>query len=263
MGGQKQKASARQKTARRNVLCLIHKLTYGDGRAYRYLVSDSDRQLYCVAKRSGLLLPAQPRLVEFFDTNNKKIGHLHPSETASWNRTKKYQIYDEQEPYACIYERWKLVDVLLLRLPRYEIRIGSTCYIAEGSRYGTGHFYGVFVPRDGQESLEETEAKPIRELDAIFEEIGKARDALEKTPAREAMAKTDESLNDLEEDIVVDSKAYERELEERQTDKKLVGVIECPTSGPSYIVETGVKLLRRTPLVLASLAMVIDMEQFS
>ena len=35
-----------------------------------------------------------------------------------------------------IRERWRLVDILLLRLPRYEVQLGGYCYVARGSRYG-------------------------------------------------------------------------------------------------------------------------------
>jgi hypothetical protein len=143
----------------RDILCLIHKLTYADGRAYRYLISDANRQLCYMAKRTGLLLPGQTRLVEFFDTQENLVGRLSPPEVAPWLRAEDYQVYiggEAEEPSAIIHERWRLVDILLLRLPRYEIQLGEHRYVAEGNRYGPGRFYGIFP-------LEEEEL-PVEQL---------------------------------------------------------------------------------------------------
>jgi hypothetical protein len=51
--------------------------------------------------------------------------------------------------------------------------------------------------------------------------------------------------------------------EEPDVEREQVGQIECPAAGPSYIVETEAEPLRRSPLVLAALVALIDMEQHS
>jgi hypothetical protein len=153
----------------RDVACLVHKLTYADGRAYRYLISDSGRQLCYVAKRTGLLLPGQTRLTEFFDIEDNLVGRLQPPEVAPWLRAKDYEVYvgeEAEEPFAVICERWRMVDILLLRMPRYEVHIGDHHYIAKGNRYDANHFYEIFVLEEEEPPVEEVEAAPDFELEA-------------------------------------------------------------------------------------------------
>jgi len=233
----------------RDILCLIHKLTYADGRAYRYLISDANRQLCYMAKRTGLLLPGQTRLVEFFDTQENLVGRLSPPEVAPWLRAEDYQVYiggEAEEPSAIIHERWRLVDILLLRLPRYEIQLGEHRYVAEGNRYGPGRFYGIFP-------LEEEEL-PVEQLEASAFEL--------ETELEGAAGPEAEGTEEWSGDAVALEKIIQEEPEaEVESEGEQVGLIECPTAGPSYIIETDVEPLRQTPLLLASLAILIDMEQ--
>jgi hypothetical protein len=248
---------AQESARERDVAYLIHKQTYADGRAYHYLISDGDRQLCYVAKRAGLLLPGQTRLIEFFDTEERPVGRLQPPEVAPWLRARNYDVYvgaDAEEPCAVIRERWRLVDILLLRMPRYEVHIGEHHYIAEGNRYDTDHLYDIFI-------LEEEEEPPAEEVEAApdFALEGEGRE--EKGPEPEVEADTEEeafagvaSTADLVEQVIE---------EEIEPEREQVGVIESPTAGPSYVVETEAEPLRRTPLVLASLVALIDMERHS
>ncbi|MFL7790898.1 MAG: hypothetical protein AB8I69_02065 [Anaerolineae bacterium] len=255
----------------RNILCMIHKLTYADGRAYRYLISDRNRKLCYVAKWTGQLLPAQTRLIEFFDPEENRVGRLQPPDVAPWMRAKDYLVYvgeeeeeekegegEEPEPFAVIREHWKLVDVLLLRMPRYEVHLGEHHYLAEGSRYDTGHFYGIFPLEEEEESPEE-----VIEVPGFVLEI----EAGEKAAGVEPEAEASESEGAEEEDWPADAEILEEiveeEVEEAEPEREQVGLIECPSAGPSYVIETDSEPLLETPLLLASLAILIDMEQHS
>jgi hypothetical protein len=259
----------------RNILCMIHKLTYADGRAYRYLISDRNRQLCYVAKWTGQLLPAQTRLVEFFDTEENRVARLQPPDVAPWVRAKDYLVYigeeeeeeeeeerkegeegdeAEPEPFAVIRESWKLVDVLLLRMPRYEIHLGEHHYLAEGSRYDTGHFYGIFL-------LEEEEESPVEKVEApdfVLEAEGGEKAAGTKPSESEGA-----EVGDWPADAEVLKEIVEEDVEEAEPEREQVGFIECPSAGPSYVIETDAEPLLEAPLLLASLAILIDMEQHS
>jgi len=193
----------------------IHKQTYADGQAYRYHISDEAGHLCYIAKPTGMLLPSPTRLVEFFDLDHNLAGRFQPRAVAPWWREKRYDVFvgkETGEPHAVIREQWRLVDILLLRLPRYEVQLGKYYYTARGSRYGE-HFYEIFRPC-GEEGTNK---------ERVDEEMGEGE------------------------------KGHEPE-------EIKVGQIQHPTSGPSYIVETDAAPLRQSPLVLAALAILIDVE---
>lgn len=252
-------ASAQERARERDVTCLIHKQTYADGRAYRYLISDGDRQLLYVAKRTGLLLPGQTRLIEFFDLRENLVGRLQPPEVAPWLRAKDYDVYigeEAEEPFAVIHERWRLVDTLLLRMPRYEVHIGEHRYIAEGNRYDTEHFYGIFVLEEEEPPVEKVEAMPDFALEAEGTE--------EKAAEPEVEPKVNaEEFGGIEATEILEGLIEEDIEEETEPEREQVGQIECPAAGPSYIVEADAEPLRQTPLVLAALVALIDMERHS
>ena len=262
----------------RNILCMIHKLTYADGRAYRYLISDRNRKLCYVAKWTGQLLPAQTRLVEIFDTEENRVARLQPPDVAPWMRAKDYLVYigeeeeeeegkegeegdeAEPEPFAVIHESWRLVDVLLLRMPRYEVHFGEHHYLAEGNRYGTGHFYGIFLLE------EEEEEEPPEEIVEVPDFVLEA-EAGEKAAGVESKAEASESevaeAGNWPVDADVLKEIVEEKVEEVEPEREQVGLIECPSAGPSYVIETDAEPLLEAPLLLASLAILIDMEQHS
>jgi hypothetical protein len=222
----------------------IHKLTYADGRAYRYPISDETRQIRYVAERTGMLLPSPTRLVEFFDPDHNLAGRLQPPDVLPWLRVMCYELFvgeETEEPHAMIQEQWRLVDILLLRLPRYELQLGKHRYIIRGSRYGA-HFYEIFRPREEGEEAEEEEAK-----EAEGAEDAEATEEVEEEP-QSAEARQDEG---------------DEEEEGKKPKAVKVGQIERPAAGPSYIVEAEAAPLRQSPLVLAALVILIDVEQFS
>jgi len=200
----------------------IHKLTYSDGRASRYHISDAAGHLCYVAEHASMLRSSRTRLVEFFDPDQNPVGRLQPPDVPPWCRPTHYEVFvgaEVQEPRAAIQERWRLVDILLLRMPRYELQLGKHLYAARGSRYGA-HFFEIFRPRSEKDLDKE---------------------------------RTD----------IADTEEPEAQGESHELAEIKVGEIRRPTAGPSYVIETDAAPLRQAPLVLAALAILIDMELFS
>ena len=202
----------------------IHKQTYSGGQAYRYHVSDEAGGVRYLAEPTGLLLPNPTRQIEFFDQDHRRVGRLQPFDVPPWQYPKRYELFageEAEELHAVIYESMRLVDVLLLRLPRYELQLGQHRYVARGSRYGEC-FYQIFrAPAgEGGEVGEERDGQ----------EVGESEPA---GPAGKTVSLTETS----------------------------VGRIRRPKAGPSYVVETDAAPLRQAPTVVAALVILIDLEQ--
>ena len=243
----------------------IHKLTYADGRAYGYVISDDAQEIRYVGKRTGLNLPAQTRLIELFDIENQLVGRLQPPDVAPWLRAKRYEVYvseEAEEPHAVIREHWRLVDILLLRLPSYDVQIGDNHFVAQGSRY-SDDLYGLFLSTE--EAREEAEKE-----ENVEEFTGFAPDDIVDDPSLEQQSEAEEAEEPKEpepedwgefEDAELELPEEAELAEEEIPPEMQVGAILRSTAGPSYIVETDAEPLRETPLVMAALVALIDMEQ--
>jgi hypothetical protein len=110
--------------------------------------------------------------------------------------------------------------------------------------------------------LEEEEEKPpakVEEVPDFVLETEAGEKAAEKEPEAESAETEDWPVDaELLEEIV---KGEDKENEEAEPEREQVGFIECPPIGPSYIIETDAEPLRESMLPLASLAILIDMEQ--
>ena len=211
----------------------IHKQTYSGGQAYRYHVTDEAGNLCYVAEPTGLLLPTPTRLIEFFDPDHQPVCRIQPPDSASWHGVKHYRICvgeATEEPYAVIRECFRLVDLLLLRLPRYEVQLGQYGYVVRGSRYGES-FYGIFRAREGESGGEDQDQASGGGVDE--EPAGGETTPSEATAADEETARPTEIR---------------------------VGQIRRPKAGPSYVVETDAAPLRQALIVLAALVILIDIE---
>ena len=91
---------------------IVHKLTYSDGRAYRYHVSDDAGNVRYVAERTGMQLPSPTRLVEFFDPDHNPSGRLQPPATVPWLRGTRYEIFVGEET-----EEQRLAELRALGAP--------------------------------------------------------------------------------------------------------------------------------------------------
>ena len=212
----------------------IHKQTYSGGQAYRYHVKDEAGNLCYVAEPTGLLLPTPTRLIEFFDPDRQPVCRIQPPDSTSWHGTKHYRICvgeAAEEPYAVIRECFRLVDLLLLRLPRYEVQLGQHGYVVRGSRYGEC-FYGIFRAREEESGGEDQDQ-------ASGEGVDEERAGGETTESQATAAADEET-------------AHPTEIR--------VGQIRRPKAGPSYVVETDAAPLRQALIVLAALVILIDIE---
>jgi len=237
----------------------VSKTTYADGRAYRYTLSRPDGEIYSIAERTGMLLPTPTRRIDFFDSDHTPLGHLQPAERAPWKRVEHYQVIDAlapEEPLAFIDERWRLVDILLLRLPVYVLRLGDQTFDVRGTRYSPESFYEVV------RSLSQEEEPG----DEAGEAVSEAELALAAADDIDADALI-ESLDELELEMEAQAREIEPEpdpeLEDESPKPEQLGQIQRPTSGADYVVRTDSPSLEQAPLVLTSLVALIDMELFS
>ncbi|HHS96849.1 MAG TPA: hypothetical protein ENK08_02975 [Chloroflexi bacterium] len=145
----------------------IHKLTFAEGRAYRYQVVDKEGKVRYIAEPTGLLLPTPTHQVTFFDADHQPLARLEPLATSPWRWTRTFILLleEETESATAIEERWTLVDRLLLRLPTYTLRVGSYTYAARGRRYGEA-LYELFEPPPATEPSQEAEEEPSEGLQA-------------------------------------------------------------------------------------------------
>ncbi len=129
----------------------IHKLTFSEGRAYRYQVMDREGEVRYLAEPTGLHLPIPTRQITLFDADHQPLARLEPLAATPWRWTRTYTLVlkGEKEAIATIEERWTLVDRLLLRLPTYTLRIGAYTYTARGRRYGEALYELFERPQDG------------------------------------------------------------------------------------------------------------------
>ena len=140
----------------------IHKQTYTDGQAYRYRILDEAGHVCYLAEPTGLWRPSPTRLIELFDPNHNRIGRLQPPAVVRWWRENRYTLFFGEEvktPSAVIREQLRLVDMLLLRLPRYEIQLEGRSYVVRGSRYGR-QFYEIFHLPGGDKKQADEEGNP-------------------------------------------------------------------------------------------------------
>lgn len=205
----------------------VRKMTYSDGRAYRYYIADEADRLVYIGEPTGASLPSPTRLVEFFDPAGRPAGRLQPPDLLPWMRATHYKVFaTAEEPYAIIHERWRLVDILLLRLPRYELQLGNQRYTAIGGRYGY-YLYQIFPMPEEEEQNQAREEQP-------------AEEKVTEGPFPEHREKETQVSN--------------------EEGKPRTGTIRCPSAGPDYIIEIDDELLSKAALLLAALVTLIDMD---
>ncbi len=151
----------------------IHKQTYANRQAYRYRILDEAGHLCYVAEPAGLMRPSPTRLVEFLDPAHGPVGRIKPSDVAAWRRGERYEVFaggETEKSQAVILDRWRLVDILLLRLPLYIVQLGRYGYVARGSRHGR-HFYELFGGRETADRRQGSAGGGIEDAGVVEGEI--------------------------------------------------------------------------------------------
>jgi hypothetical protein len=203
----------------------VYKETFSEHQAYRYRITDeADRTLY-LAEPTGLFLPNPTREITLWGPNREPLGRIEPPAPSHWPWGGEYMVVLEgRETPWVVTEQWELVDMLLLRMPRYRFQWEDIPYIAVGKRFGE-RFYEFFL------CTPESEEEPAAEVD-----LGTV------------------SLADL--DIAELERAAERE---KHRWGEPVGAIQRPSRGPHYQAEVWATPLQDATLLLAVLVILADL----
>lgn len=204
----------------------VYKESFSEHQVYRYRIADeADRMLY-LAEPTGFFLPNPTRQITLFSPDREPVGRVEPPDPSRWPWGGEYTVVLEGQESSptVVTERWELVDMLLLRLPRYFFQWEGTSYIARGSRFGE-RFYEIFPCslKNGEAEGPEDEngAIGVAELDlARLEEVAEREECLWGEP---------------------------------------VGAIRRPSRGPHYQVEVLTSHLQGAPLLLTVLVILADL----
>ncbi len=134
----------------------LYRDAFSEVYTYRYRLTDSNGKLILTATWPPPGEGAQPPRI-FFQQGNRRIAHLDWEDRPWWQRD-RFLLYleEEAEPILVIEELWDVVDRLLLRIPRYRLRLpDGNVLLARGNRYGE-RVYEIFVlPADRKEEQED------------------------------------------------------------------------------------------------------------
>ncbi len=136
----------------------LYRDAFSEVYTYRYRLTDSNGKLIL----SATWLPPgegiQPRRIFFRDGKSRRVAYLD-WESRQWWQGDRFLLYlnEESKPILVIEEVWNMVDRLLLKMPRYRLRLPDGNVLeARGNRYSE-HFYEIFVlPADQGKWDEET-----------------------------------------------------------------------------------------------------------
>lgn len=203
----------------------VYKETFSERQVYRYRVTDEDDRLLYLVEPTGFFLPNPTRQVTLLDADGLPVGRIEPPEQFRWPGGGDYTVVlEEQEtPLVVITEQWELVDLLLLRLPRYFFQWDGNPYIARGNRFGE-RFYEIFS----------YSPEPV---EAASEDIG-----VDALPADLDPAKLQEVA----------------EKEVRHWGEP-IGAIWRPPRGAHYLAEFWAPPLQNVPLLLTVLIVLADL----
>lgn len=185
----------------------VYKELFSERLAYRYRVTDEAGEVRYIVEPTGLFLPNPSRLITLFDADHRPVGRIDPPETSYWSLGGTYRVFLEgqEKPALVVTEQWEMVDLLLLRLPRYVFTWENARYIARGSQYGE-RYYEIFLYPS------ESELRPMEGVE-------------EGAPV--AISPVDLDVGPLQ------------EIAEQEAGRwgEAVGAILRPIRGPNYLVE--------------------------
>lgn len=205
----------------------VYKESFSEHQVYRYRITDeADRTLY-FAEPTGLFLPHPTRQITLFGPQREVVGWVDPPDPSRWPWGGEYAIVLEgqETPLTVIGEQWELVDMLLLRLPRYLFRWEGASYIARGSRFGE-RFYEIFPYAPEAEGEAQGATADAGKVDGAELDLTRLEEVAEK--------------------------------EEREWGEP-VGTIQRPPRGPHYQAEVWDSPLQEATLLLGVLVILADL----
>ncbi|MCS7178716.1 MAG: hypothetical protein RML46_02850 [Anaerolineae bacterium] len=205
----------------------VYKETFSERQVYRYRITDEEDRLVYLMEPTGLFLPNPTWQITLLGADGLPIGRVEPPDPARgpWGGEYTVALEGWASPLV-IREHWELVDLMLLRLPRYLFCWEGAPYMARGSRFGE-IFYAIFpyAPASGETLPEGTPAE------------GVPGDIADLDLARwEAVVE-----------------------EETRRWGEPVGAIWRPSRGPHYQAEAWTPLLQDASLMLAVLVVLADL----
>ncbi len=205
----------------------VYKESFSEHQVYRYRITDeADRMLY-LAEPTGLFLPHPTRQITLLGPDREPVGRLEPPDPSRWPWGGEYRIILEGQemPLAVVAEQWELVDMLLLRLPRYLFHWEGASYIARGSRFGE-RFYEIFLRAPEAEGEAQSAVADTGEVDVAELDLARLEEVAEK---------------------------------EVQKWGEPVGAIQRPPRGPHYQAEVWSSPLQEAALLLGVLIILADL----
>ncbi len=205
----------------------VYKESFSEHQVYRYRITDeADRTLY-LAEPTGLFLPNPTRQITLFGPGREPVGRVEPPDPSRWPWGGEYTVIleDRETPLAVVAEQWELVDMLLLRLPRYRFQWEGVSYIARGSRFGE-RFYEVFRYVPAPEGEAEAGVADIGTVDVTELDLARLEEVAEK---------------------------------EEHGWGEPVGTIQRPPRGPHYQADAWVSPLQEATLLLGVLVILADL----
>ncbi len=205
----------------------VYKESFSEHQVYRYRLTDEADQMLYLAEPTGLFLPNPTRQITLFGPDREPVGRVEPPDLSRWPWGGEYAVILEgqETPLAVIVEQWELVDMLLLRLPRYLFRWEGASYIARGSRFGE-RFYEIFLCAPEAEGKAQSAAADTGEVDVAELDLARLEEVAER---------------------------------EEQEWGEPVGAIQRPPRGPHYQAEVWDSPLQGATLLLGILIILADL----
>ncbi len=124
----------------------LYRDAFSEVYTYRYRLTDSNGKLILAATWLPPGEGIQPPRIFFRDGKSRRIAYLD-WESRQWWQGDRFILYltGNETPILVIEEVWNMVDRLLLKMPRYRLRLPDGNVLeARGNRYSE-HFYEIFV----------------------------------------------------------------------------------------------------------------------
>lgn len=216
----------------------IERLIFHENRPYRYRIYNEGGQLLWIADREEPWRIYHTRRVHFRAPNGDPVGRLEPPPDLPWVEGTTYYLLtpDEELPswslLASIIQRYTPADDLLQRLPDYELEFAGRLFVARGSRYAD-RLYEIF------------EGEALREIVPAGRPAQRAESL--------AQVRLRRILNDAE------RLAQAAEKPARRRRRPPPAEVIHPIEGFCYEIGVRSPVLKRYPLLVAALVILVDM----